>query len=477
MSADAWVTAGAPLPSGDGWRVWYSWPSSDEPELRDPDVVALGARSTGVLEGGWEGPLVPPGSERSMWVRTLRLSDPEPGALYELAFPEQSQPVRWRTWPHEMPEAGLSLLIASCFWLNDDKAGFYADTMEALIRQESPVLKVLMGDQLYMDVWGPLPGPDLSRDLARRYEAYWGNEPYRRSLAACPTVMTPDDHEFWNDFPKPQAHVPFTWSGTLAEAAATTLGLLDAYQSPLNPDGGRYGQLTVPGRQGVPPVSIFFADTRSNRTRVDADDQRLMDTVEWKALREWAAGLTGPGLLIVSQPLFKPGGSRTDSTLVDYEREADWLSRLLTDCHDGRTGDGRPHDILLLTGDIHVGRLSTATATDSQSEVHELVASPAALVTPYLPPWSHKAEPLPTRVDLDGRRWFPRSHPGVPTTVDDNVGLLRLAPGRNGRVRVTVQLWRVRAQRGMGRRFLDHFHRPVPRPGTPMHDPVDLELR
>ena len=22
-----WVTAGAPLASGDGWRVWYSWPA------------------------------------------------------------------------------------------------------------------------------------------------------------------------------------------------------------------------------------------------------------------------------------------------------------------------------------------------------------------------------------------------------------------------------------------------------------------
>ena len=27
--AGVWVTAGAPLESGDGWRVWYSWPGGD----------------------------------------------------------------------------------------------------------------------------------------------------------------------------------------------------------------------------------------------------------------------------------------------------------------------------------------------------------------------------------------------------------------------------------------------------------------
>ena len=29
MASAVWVTAGAPLQSGDGWRVWYSWPGGD----------------------------------------------------------------------------------------------------------------------------------------------------------------------------------------------------------------------------------------------------------------------------------------------------------------------------------------------------------------------------------------------------------------------------------------------------------------
>ena len=59
-------------------------------------------------------------------------------------------------------------------------------------------------------------------------------------------------------------------------------------------------------------------------------------------------------------------------------------------------------------------------------------------------------------------------------TVDNNVGLIKIAPGRNGRTRFTLQLWRVRPLVGIGKRILGSG----PAKGAqPIHDPVELELR
>ena len=66
-----------------------------------------------------------------------------------------------------------------------------------------------MGDQLYADVWAPNPLKNLRKGLAQKYERYWGDAAYQELLAACPTLVSCDDHEFWNDFPEPQMHVPY----------------------------------------------------------------------------------------------------------------------------------------------------------------------------------------------------------------------------------------------------------------------------
>ena len=40
-----WVTAGAPLETGDGWRVWYSWPAGPfepaTPRVRTTPATAM----------------------------------------------------------------------------------------------------------------------------------------------------------------------------------------------------------------------------------------------------------------------------------------------------------------------------------------------------------------------------------------------------------------------------------------------------
>ena len=75
---------------------------------------------------------------------------------------------------------------------------------------------------------------------------------------------------------------------------------------------------------------------------------------------------------------------------------------------------------------------------------------------------------------INRRKWTITAHRRLTSTVDNNVGLIRIAPGRNGRYRFTLQLWRVRPHVGIGRRI---FGRKPAKGAQPLHDPIDLELR
>ena len=456
MAGAIWVTAGAPLQSGDGWRVWYSWPGGDftpaTPRVRTPGGV-----EQAVLLGPWAPGPPPPGSQRRMAVRELRIANAVPGALYEVTLPELGRPVLWRTLPTQLPPEGVSLIIGSCFWLNDDKDGFYASAVKELVQRERPIFKVLMGDQLYVDVWAPLPHT-LPQGLAAKYERYWGDAGYRELLPACPTLVSCDDHEFWNDFPEPQIHVPLSWERHQPQTSTALAELYDAYQTALNPQARRWSRLDVA------PISFFVADTRSHRTREKADKPALMLDEQWDDLEAWANALQGPGVLVLPQPLLKAGGSKTDRTLVDF-KDSDRL---------GAVFESTGHDILILTGDIHTGRLSSAEIVGRPGQIHEFVASPASMVTPWLPPWGHKPSPLPDRLVINRRKWTITAHRRLTSTVDNNVGLIRIAPGRNGRYRFTLQLWRVRPHVGIARRI---FGRKPAKGAQPLHDPIDIELR
>jgi hypothetical protein len=316
-------------------------------------------------------------------------------------------------------------------------------------------------------VWAPNPLKNLRKGLAQKYERYWGDPPYQELLAACPTFVSCDDHEFWNDFPEPQMHVPYSWQRFAPDNGVACSELYDAYQASLNPGGGRWVSFRVP------PVSFFIADTRSNRTRDTDPNAALATEAQWRDLEAWAAGLDGPGVLVLPQPLLKAGGSKTDRTLVDF-KQADRLSAVFERALGGDTADGKPHDIMILTGDIHTGRVSSAEIVGLPGTIYELVASPASLVTPYLPPWGHKPSELPDRLTINKRVWTITGHRRLSPTVDNNVGLIKIAPGRNGRYRFTLQLWRVRPFAGLAKRI---FGRKGARGAHPIHDPLELELR
>jgi hypothetical protein len=95
---------------------------------------------------------------------------------------------------------------------------------------------------------------------------------------------------------------------------------------------------------------------------------------DFQALAQWIQSLTGPGVLVVGQPLFNDKAGRLYGTFADWNladyRQYHPLAQLLTQC---------PHSIVILTGDVHYGRIAWCPLT-SGGELIEVISSPMSLV-------------------------------------------------------------------------------------------------
>jgi hypothetical protein len=174
--------------------------------------------------------------------------------------------------------------------------------------------------------------------------------------------------------------------------------LFELYQAALNPAAGEEGVLAngagMPGPRGfcrsfsfdVGPLSFFGLDCRTRRGFYTDGAPRFVERdaqgqqPELDALASWARSLSGPGVLVLPQPL--------------VETPATWLQRKLHVMGDVNLpdygGDYRriwdtlfcstPHSILILTGDIHVSRLFEVRPLRVpgafQKSIYELASSP-----------------------------------------------------------------------------------------------------
>jgi hypothetical protein len=458
ISASAWVVPGAPLAGGEGWRIWYSWPEPNGPP--EPVSVSLAGAPVDTVEQAWV-PLDPiPDVSRSAGILTVRLRDPRPGALYEVTIPEaeRSRPFGWRTLPDSvdnvMPDrpglSGASFLFSSCFWWNNDKEGAYSAGIRELAKLTQPAFKLLLGDQVYQDwPWALDVMDDPSVRYSKRYEQYWGDQMYRELLQCTPNYFMGDDHEFWNDYPEKQLQLPQTWTAAKRNDFGTAARqTYDFYQRSAN---GTQNAVWVIFE--VAPVSFFISDTRSQRTAIGQPNPHFFSPEQWAALESWANGLRGPGVLTLGQPLYHHFGSRKDHTLPDFKEDFARLSAVFDRSLRGQNDDGRPHDILMLSGDIHIGRYTVGRLPQITpfNEVYELVASAASRIAPDLS--TPHPEGPPTRMPAGAETslaWDVRmsSGQGLPT-LDNNVGVVQMSPGTVGpggapRVRFQLELWRVR---------------------------------
>jgi phosphodiesterase/alkaline phosphatase D-like protein len=291
------------------------------------------------------------------------------------------------TLPERLPLAParpFTVLLASCFSVAQDPTGLVGAAADRLPAFAHPDVTILAGDQVYLD--SPFmhfltcthSKDELAEEFLARYVATWTQRApiggFQKLLNAANTFFSSDDHDFWNNAPNAAPYARDTWTaGGRAAWTDTATRLFHVLQGP------RSGEIFSVGS-----LSFFVADTRMARTE---DRTTFMSVDQLTALSDWVRTLEGPGVLVTGQPIFvqETGwtGGFTDYCLADYRQYAD-LVRILA---------STPHDLVVLTGDVHFGRVATCVLPSGR-RLLELVSSPLALVHPLAAGKWHPAAPM-----------------------------------------------------------------------------------
>lgn len=337
-----------------------------------------------------------PGGRTRIW--TFRLSGLNPDTLYDVYWAagllenNRYDPTSFVTLPRYLPttsqvDAGrdhaLEVVLGSCYSNRSDTShqkrvsSRYGRIYD--LNRRPPHVKFLVGDQVYIDqppsAFRPpwMSTRELEEHIAQIYVDSW--QKLAGLLKRGANILLSDDHEFWNDYPNTPTKV--VWPALSRENFRRTMEniakkFLQGYQQ-IEP----YSQFDI----GSPPqVSFFTADTRQNRSK--NIEQGFMRAEDFDQLRFWLDNLTCPGVLVLSQPIFVRGHADhwiagiTDLNLPSYKQYFDLCSGLFRS----------RHDVLVLSGDIHYGRVGRAVIESNLLEhneehrVFEVVASPLALL-------------------------------------------------------------------------------------------------
>jgi hypothetical protein len=261
------------------------------------------------------------------------------------------------------PSAPFRMLLGSCFSRGDD-AGL-GTAIAALPGGAKPRVKLFCGDQVYLDTGRIRLGAssETTRELiAENYWRAFNQQPqgFGDVLRDGGNYFLSDDHEFYNNAPFPSIVAWRTRDDDYRSAfLAAARTLYRAWQ----------GNYTGLHGFDVAPLSVRLLDTRIAR---DAQLDRLTTDTDAAALEAWVAGLQGPGVLALGQPLFdepaeNPNGFTGDANLPSYRQYAALLAVL------GRSR----HPLVLLTGDVHFGRIASCELPGNV-RVLEIVSSPMA---------------------------------------------------------------------------------------------------
>ncbi len=176
------------------------------------------------------------------------------------------------------------------------------------------------------------------------------------------TWMLPDDHEFWNDYPFYKSLIPQLQALRLRHVrkawdAVATDGVRNVQRS------AAFETFSI-GKD----LSVCIADFRSNR-----DDNGFTTPANLRKITKWASELRSPGLFIASQPLIVEENN-TEKNLLSYKQQYAQLLKALA---------ASGHDIVLLSGDVHFGRISTTQLGNEAKgpRLIEIIASPLSNLT------------------------------------------------------------------------------------------------
>jgi hypothetical protein len=411
-----------------------------------PDTVELrvGAASLQPVGSAWS--VFEAHSRPVFCSQRVTVAGLEPGRRYPVTLLTGGAPVAEGTavtLPEALPPIDAKpfiCLVGSCFAHFSDGAGAAGAAYRAMPAGVQPDVKFLCGDQVYVDA--PFPRflytvfaeEDLKAELLATYAATWAQggdgRGFAELLRAGATYFGSDDHEVWNNAPLPTPVVRATW-WPLGDRGAgwsrIASRLYDDFQTPRRSDGFE-----------VAPLSFRIVDTRLARS---ADRRTFADPVELAAIEEWVRGLNGPGVLVLGQPIFVASaglkGYLTDFGLADFGQYAELVRALWRS----------EHDLLVLTGDVHYGRVAGCRLPSGASLI-EVIASPFALVDARVGGRWHPPPPVFPAVPVAGTTQAAVWHePGHQLVGNQFATLEFTADG--GRVRTAVRAW------------------PIPAPGQP----------
>src|SRR5574341_10528 len=315
---------------------------------------------------------------RRVFIQTVPITNLQSNTTYEVSTKEGTK-ARFSTLPTALPqedERPFTVLLSSCFYYGNDEEGRMGRAVKLLPEDAKPNIKILCGDQVYLDLPAFAEFPDdeawLAENFLNKYRQTWGQtDGYQTLLGTGSTYFTADDHEFWNNFPN--------WA-TLVNNTHTKEGrdrwkkvALALYKDFQSDDPLKVGH---PRRFNIDMLSFFIAGTRVFR---EEGDRNFMSQADFEQLQQWIKGLKGPGVLVVGQPLFhepasQAGGRFGDRVLSNYKQQYQELVRTLFQAR---------HSILVLTGDVHYGRVALCELMGSPLPVKliEVIASPSSLVS------------------------------------------------------------------------------------------------
>ena len=208
---------------------------------------------------------------------------------------------------------------------------------------------------------------ELRQSFISKYRIAWDKLKFMLSHGS--NSMTSDDHEYYNDYPETPL-IPWgmlsTDSAYRRDWARNAKKHFEAIQQPKAIEEIKIGN----------DLSIFIADTRANREK---NDLRFMKASDFEKMINWVKKLRQPGVLVLGQPIFTSnvGQVKFAGIKLTSDRNLPYYGQYWTLL---RTLAEAKHDIVVLAGDVHFGRISKwhASKDDRGKDVyvHEVVSSP-----------------------------------------------------------------------------------------------------
>ncbi|MFQ3232147.1 MAG: hypothetical protein ACI9DO_003542 [Reinekea sp.] len=285
------------------------------------------------------------------------------------------------TLPAALPtnkNKAFTVALSSCFYEHRD-CGQAARAFKALYERGAdsvkPDIKFMVGDQVYLDIGldslSPLTN-EVRQRVAEDYAKHW--QALGSMFTRGGAWMLPDDHEFWNDYPFYDSLLPTLFMIKInkirnAWKGASRDGVFNVQQS------SKVDTFEIGG-----DLSFCVADLRSYRSKT-----QFIDNQGFKQMISWAEGLSKPGVLVIPQVLLAEKNN-LERNLLSFERQ---YSQLIT----AMASSG--HDIVVMSGDVHFGRIAQVKMGANGGRLIEVVSSPMSNLTGLNSLASDKAKKTP----------------------------------------------------------------------------------